>query len=70
MIFRPQRENASERFLELRALLLLTGAGFGLAGMLTERSWMVYLGIAVLAAGVVLRLLNRRQQENKSDDDE
>ncbi|HEX6558461.1 MAG TPA: hypothetical protein VF021_03345 [Longimicrobiales bacterium] len=69
MMFRPKRAAGSDRFLELRALLLLTGAGFGLAGMLSERSWMVYVGIGIIAAGMVLRLINRRKDESKSDDE-
>ena len=44
---------------ELRALLLVLGAALGLAGMVTDRSWLVYVGIGVLAVGGVIALLRR-----------
>ncbi len=43
----------------LRALLLVAGASLGLAGMVTERSWLVYLGIGVLAVGGIIAIARR-----------
>ena len=54
-------ERERDRFLELKALMLVLGASLGLAGMLTERSWLVWLGIAVIAAGILVRLIMRRK---------
>ena len=39
---------------------LLIGGGIGLAGMLTERSALVWLGIVVVGAGLVTRLVVAR----------
>jgi len=65
MIFRARRDGGSQRFLELRAALLLVGSALGLAGMLYDRAWMVFTGIAVLAVGIVIRLINRRGEEGE-----
>ncbi len=48
-----------DRTQEIRALLLVVGASLGLAGMVTGRSWLVYGGIGVLAAGGILALVRR-----------
>lgn len=51
---------------ELRALLLVVGAGLGLAGMAAGISWLVYAGIGVLAVGGAIALVRRwkiRQHE-------
>jgi LPXTG-motif cell wall-anchored protein len=44
---------------EIRALLLVTGASMGVAGMVTETSWLVWAGIGVLAVGGVIALIRR-----------
>ncbi len=44
---------------ELRALLLVVGASLGLAGMITETSWLVWAGIGVLAVGGIIALIRR-----------
>ena len=44
---------------EIRALLLVTGASLGLAGMITETSWLVWLGIGVLAVGGIIAIIRR-----------
>jgi len=64
MIFRASRGNRGrDRFLEIKALLLVTGASIGIAGMISERSWLVTIAIIVVAAGMVLRLIERRKDE-------
>ena len=54
----------------LRALLLVLGASIGLAGMATELSWLVYLGIGVLAVGGVIAIARRwkirKAEQNES----
>ncbi len=59
-----------DRTQELRALSLVLGASLGLAGMVSEISWLVYAGIGVLAVGGVLALVRRwqirRNERNES----
>ena len=59
MIFRPARDGGNPRFLEVKTLLLVIGTSIGLAGMLREISWLVWVGIAILLAGVALRFVSR-----------
>lgn len=54
---------------ELRALLLVLGASLGLAGMVTERAWLVYAGIGVLAVGGAIAL-GRRWKIRQAERDE
>jgi uncharacterized membrane protein YhhN len=54
--------SAHDRFLEVKALLLLMGASAGLAGMFSDRSWLVWTGIALVAVGMILRLITRRRE--------
>lgn len=58
-----------DRTQEIRALLLVVGASLGLAGMVTERSWLVYLAIGVLSVGGVIALA-RRWQIRRAERDE
>ena len=58
-----------DRTQEIRALLLVVGASLGLAGMLTETSWLVYAGIGVLLVGGVIAMV-RRWQIRKAERDE
>lgn len=44
---------------ELRILLLVSGASLGLAGMVYEMSWLVYVAIGVLAAGGIIAIARR-----------
>jgi hypothetical protein len=59
-----------DRTQELRALSLVLGASLGLAGMVSEISWLVYAGIGVVAVGGVLALVRRwqirRNERNES----
>ena len=43
----------------VRAFLLITGALIGTVGMALERSWLIYIALAVLAAGGVLAIMRR-----------
>ena len=54
---------------EIRVVLLVIGASIGLAGMMLEISWLVYLAIGVLAAGGILAILRRRKiRQSESDE--
>ncbi len=62
-LFRPAREpRGPDPYLRWKTLLFVVGAVVGLVGMLTRNGWLVGLGIAVLAAGMALRLLSRRSR--------
>ncbi|MGQ0814927.1 MAG: hypothetical protein ACT4O1_10740 [Gemmatimonadota bacterium] len=62
MIFRAAREKkGDDRFFELKALLLVLGASLGIAGMVSQRSWLVLAGIGVLAVAMILRLFDNRR---------
>lgn len=55
---------------QLRAILLVVGASLGVAGMMTETSWLVYAAIGVLAVGGAIALFRRwkirRDERNES----
>ena len=59
----------NDRFFELKILCFVLGAGCGLAGMFTERHWLVRVGIGFLAIGIILRLIGRRKVEQHQDDE-
>lgn len=54
---------------EIRVVLLVIGASIGLAGMMLEISWLVYVAIGVLAVGGILAIL-RRWKIRQSERDE
>lgn len=56
---RKRREH--DRYVTHRMVIFVTGAAFGLAGIATEREWLVYIGIAVLLVGMLLRLAAQRR---------
>ena len=58
-----------DRTQEIRVVLLVIGASIGLAGMILELSWLVYVAIGVLAAGGILAIL-RRWKIRQSERDE
>jgi len=61
-LFRPSREaRGPDPYLHLKMALLVAGAAVGLFGMAREDTTIVYIGIAVLAAGVLLRFLPGRR---------
>lgn len=41
----------------------MTGAGLGIAGMLSETDLLVWIAMVLIAAGLLLRLLGRRREE-------
>lgn len=48
-----------ENLLLVRALCLLAGAAFGIAGMVTENKTLVWVGVGFLAIGIIVRIANR-----------
>lgn len=62
-LFRPSRdERGPDPYLDLKIILFLAGAGFGLAGALTNFPPLFLIGIAALVAGVAVRFLPRRSK--------
>jgi fatty acid desaturase len=61
VIFRPSRDrDRPAHAVDLRLWLFAAGAAVALTGLYTGRSWVVYLAIAILAAGFLLRFRPRR----------
>jgi hypothetical protein len=58
-----------DRTQEIRVVLLVIGASIGLAGMMLQLSWLVYVAIGVLAVGGILAIL-RRWKIRQSERDE
>ena len=61
-MFRPsrQRTEGDDRFLAWRVRLFMIGAAVAFAGMAMSLQWLVWVGIAVLVAAMVLRFLPSR----------
>lgn len=57
------------RHLEWRIRLFGAGAILGLVGMWGDQPWLVNVGIAVLAAGVLLRFLGGGGEASDDDQD-
>ncbi len=70
MIFFSHERRPHDPFLALKAVLLVLGASLGIAGMVNDIAWLVYLAIAVIAVGIVLRLVQQRRNEKPEPDDE
>ena len=57
-MFRPTRERRGEdRFLAWKGRAFVVGAAVALAGIGMSLPWVVWAGIGVLAAGLLLRFL-------------
>jgi hypothetical protein len=52
-------------FLPLKLALFGAGAAFGLTGMFTRKDIFVSIGIAFLAIGIVVRMLEGRSQRER-----
>jgi fatty acid desaturase len=60
-MFRPSRDrDRPAHAVDLRLWLFATGAAVALTGLYTGRSWIVYVAIAILAAGFLVRFLPGR----------
>jgi hypothetical protein len=68
MIFRPDRTRRGEDpALGYKMLFFVFGAVFGVAGIATERAWLIYLALLCLVVGVVLRVRGRHSDEPPAD---
>jgi membrane protein implicated in regulation of membrane protease activity len=68
MIFRPDRRTRGpDPVLGHKMLLFVVGAILAVIGIATERNWIVYVAIAFLLAGVVLRFLRRPHDDEPVD---
>ena len=64
-LFRPSRERRGpDPYQHWKTLLFAIGAALGLAGIFTERDWLILVAIAVLAVGVALRWLPRPGEDD------
>lgn len=61
-MFRPSRKRreGEDRFLAWKVYLFMIGAGVAFAGMALSRSWLVWVGVAILAVAMMLRFLPAR----------
>lgn len=60
-LFRPARDRrGTDPHLERKITIFALGAAFGVAGVATERAWLTWIGIAILAVGVLLRYRSPR----------
>jgi protein-S-isoprenylcysteine O-methyltransferase Ste14 len=66
-----RRHGEDDIWLGQKMLFFVVGAFLGAIGMATDRNWLIYVAIAVLAAGLILRVLGRRTagQEPEADAD-
>lgn len=66
-IFASRSRPREDRYLHARAALMCVGAGLGLAGMLLDIGWLIWIALAALLAGLALRHLRTRGQDDPSD---
>lgn len=62
-LFRPsrQRRDGEDPFLLPKMMLFSAGAIFGVIGMATERSWVLWLAFITLGLGLLMRFLSSRE---------
>lgn len=64
-MFRPSRSRSGkdDPYVHWKLRLFGVGAALAFAGMGTGLGWLVWVGVAVLGVGLVLRFLPRRSEE-------
>lgn len=62
IVFLNRSRTGEDRYLRARAALMCAGAGLGLAGMVLDIAWMIWLALAILLAGVALRHVRPRAE--------
>lgn len=67
-MLRLDRDRTAGPWLEWKVRLFTVGAVLALGGMFLDESWLVYLAIAVLAAGVALRFVTPRPTPPDEDE--
>lgn len=66
-IFASRSRTREDRYLHVRVALMCVGAGLGLAGMLLDIGWLIWIALAALLAGLALRHLRTRGRDDPSD---
>lgn len=61
-LFLGRSRTGDDRYLRVRTALMCVGAGLGLAGMLLDILWPIWLALATLLAGVALRHVRPREE--------
>lgn len=59
-IFASRSRPGEDRHLHARVALMCVGAGLGLAGMLLDMGWLIWIALAALLTGLALRRLRAR----------
>ncbi|MGH7552622.1 MAG: hypothetical protein ACREMQ_06295 [Longimicrobiales bacterium] len=68
-LFRASRtRRGPDPYLPHKMLIFVIGAALGIAGIASERTWLVNVGIGVLLLGVVLRVIAQRKRNRSSPD--
>ena len=62
-IFASRSRSREDRYLHARVALMCAGAGLGLAGMLLDIGWLIWIALAALLAGLALRHLRTRGRD-------
>lgn len=69
-LFRPARgPRGEDPYLPHKMLLFVTGAAFGITGIVSGREWLINIGIVVLVAGVILRFAKARADNESGGKD-
>ena len=55
-----------DKTLPIRAFILVLGASIAIAGMTTERDWLVSVAMGVIAVGLVLALYRRKKRDKSA----
>lgn len=63
MVFLDRSSDRSTQYLGWRMRLFAAGAAIGLVGIFTEIRWLIWVAIAVLVAGFLLRFLAASDEE-------
>lgn len=70
IIFLNRSRTGEDRYLRARVALMCAGAALGLAGMILDITWMIWLALATLLAGVALRQARPRAEGGDEVDEE
>jgi hypothetical protein len=65
-----RRQAGDDDWLGHKMMVFLVGSLFGVLGMATDRAWMIYVAMVLLAAGLLLRFWGRRRSRLMQRDDE
>lgn len=71
MILRPSRQRRGEDpHLQTRMLIFAGGAVIALTGIATNRGWLIWIAIAVLAVGALMRFFRGANQDHEDSTDQ